>query len=41
MATVYRFGLMAHALRASGEKTMLKVKENSFILMEILMKETG
>jgi hypothetical protein len=41
MATVYRFGLMVHVMRASGEKTVLMVKENSFILMEIFMKETG
>lgn len=30
-ATVYRFGLMVHAMRVSGEITVLTVMENSFI----------
>lgn len=30
-ATVYRFGLMVHGMRVSGEITVLTVMENSFI----------
>jgi hypothetical protein len=40
-ASVFKNGLMVHVIRASGDKIVLMVKENPFIQMEILMKETG